>query len=1224
MIIKKIEVQGFKSFAERTKIVLHSGITAIVGPNGTGKSNIVDAILWAMGGHRLKSVRGDTTQDIIFNGNAKRPPLGMADVELTFQNEDESLLLSHRVFRSGESEYRLDGKSVRLKDVQDELWKRSIGEKGYYVIEQGTIGTFVTSKPMEKRGLIEEAAGTAFYKDKKRQAQQKLENTEQNLTRLEDIIAEVEKAKNSLQRQAAAATRYRHLRERVRELTTAHFQRRLRRIELTQKDTVDRYNACLERERDMVSRLKIEEKELAQKRKELWDLEKSLKDGQEKLFALKSQIARLDSEMDRETKRAEFFEEKRKKADSDREELERELRAIDKEIAEAQKNLEERTQAFELIRRDVESSAAQIEATREQRLAQEKQLAKIQDDHLRLVGGLTEKRNERMKLEKEVELFLRQEDKLAGQVVEQQAAIAENRSRIEHLQKEIAARESAAKEKEKKLAETRTEAAAAGDALKGIQDSLAALQQRRDRENHHLQVLKSIEEKERSSAAHRDFPGSLGTLADLIETDPGDAPLFDVFWKDEAGSTVVAAEEFLDHLPGEETRGDFLLLPPSFRESFPREIAGDPEFLGLLKARVKPADKARNVLPHLREAAVVRDVRSAVRLWLAFPEVNFITASGDLLLSSGLLRLGRKEEGLIALAQEIRAIEERLAGIENDISPLSVRLQSCSAEKLGLEKEIEAEASALFHLERELQDLRKEIKFAQTEKEKIETTADILSRELGVLRSDKDKMSGEMESLAQAVAAIEAEAANLKERLAAEEARQAESQEQRDSMQRRFFELRSNRDLVQERMSSLRREIQSLARRKETAEGKIDSLKAEARTSDEEKTALQSYIGGLSERAKTLNQDRQVGEKALAGDEELLQKAKKAEDELDRRIQKLREEEESAKEERVKWEVIKAEVERDHVNLEETCWQELKKTPAELKAETEALEKGLVETGAAGEAEKPQAEEFEDIEPEAEANGEAPSQEETAREESQEKPRPRRTIKFRPITELGDQDIEEELEAAKDGLQKYKAVNLMAEEEYVEQKKRFDFLVQQRSDLRESINSTQEAIRKIDEESKSQFIKALEEVNKNFRELFALLFKGGLAEVKLLEPENPLESGVEIVAQPPGKRVQNLALLSGGEKSLTSIAFLFALFRYRPSPFCFLDEVDAALDDVNLTRFLNLMRTIKSQTQFIIVTHNYKSMEVADYIYGTTMEEPNITKIYSMKIEKKEEPKPAS
>ena len=218
---------------------------------------------------------------------------------------------------------------------------------------------------------------------------------------------------------------------------------------------------------------------------------------------------------------------------------------------------------------------------------------------------------------------------------------------------------------------------------------------------------------------------------------------------------------------------------------------------------------------------------------------------------------------------------------------------------------------------------------------------------------------------------------------------------------------------------------------------------------------------------------------------------------------------------------------------------------------------------------------------------------------------------------MTDQDVETELEDSREAINRFKAVNLMAEEEFIEQKKRFEFLSQQRQDLRDSITSTVEAIRRIDEESKGQFLMALEQVNKNFADLFTSLFKGGNAEVKLLEPDNPLESGVEIVAQPPGKRVQNLSLLSGGEKSLTSLAFLFALFRYRPSPFCFLDEVDAALDDVNLARFLDLLKTIKHQTQFILITHNYKTMEVADYIYGTTMAEPNMTRLLSVKLERK-------
>jgi chromosome segregation protein len=372
----------------------------------------------------------------------------------------------------------------------------------------------------------------------------------------------------------------------------------------------------------------------------------------------------------------------------------------------------------------------------------------------------------------------------------------------------------------------------------------------------------------------------------------------------------------------------------------------------------------------------------------------------------------------------------------------------------------------------------------------------------------------------------------------------------------------------------------------------------------------------MRENVKTLGAEETASESALASSEAGLQKIRKDLEETEAAIQNTRGEEEAAKDQRVKHEIRKAEIDRDLVNLDEMCWQELKKTLVELKAEAEAGAQAPAAPPAAAE------EDLEDL-------GEAPEEEaEEAAAEAAAQPektgaqpdggKPRRTAKkWKPLAEMADDEVERELDESRESLNRYKAVNLMAEEEYLDQKKRYDFLVQQRQDLREAIHSTQEAILKIDEESKAQFLKALEEVNKNFLEIFTALFKGGNAEVKLLEPENPLESGVEIVAQPPGKRVQNLGLLSGGEKSLTSLAFLFALFRYRPSPFCFLDEVDAALDDVNLARFLDLLKKIKHQTQFILVTHNYKTMEVADYIYGTTMSEPNMTKLLSVKLEKK-------
>jgi chromosome segregation protein len=504
--------------------------------------------------------------------------------------------------------------------------------------------------------------------------------------------------------------------------------------------------------------------------------------------------------------------------------------------------------------------------------------------------------------------------------------------------------------------------------------------------------------------------------------------------------------------------------------------------------------------------------------------------------------------------------------------------------------------------------------------EKASTSAEIIARELEVLAGEKESMTRNLEAMRTAAVAAEEDERALSERVEAARLELVAVREKDGEDERRYFGLKAECDLLAEKMNGLNVQIQGLARRKEATEAKIAAFGEEIREAESGKEKLSEYVRELTVKTGALETESAAGEKTLEATETSLREVRKRQDELEARLQATREVEETAKDARVKAEIRKAEIDRDLVNLEETCWQDLKKTLAELRAETEAAATTAVPSAAEA------AELEEEILPEDdEAAEEAPSAAAAPAAEGQPAPaaepaKPRRAPrKLRPVAELSDEEMEKELEESRDALLRYKAVNLMAEEEFLEQKKRFDFLSEQRKDLRDSIDATGEAIRKIDEESKAQFLKALEEVNTNFREIFALVFKGGHAEVKLLDPDNALESGVEIVAQPPGKRVQNLALLSGGEKSLTSMAFMFALFRYRPSPFCFLDEVDAALDDVNLGRFLDLMKAIKHQTQFIIITHNYKTMEVADYIYGTTMEEPNITKLYSVKLERKEE-----
>ncbi len=1156
MYIKRLELQGFKTFPERTKIVFNPGITIIIGPNGTGKSNIVEAIQWVLGGQRVRTVRGEKTEDAIFNGTQKRPAVGMADVTLVLHNAEEELQINHRAFRTGESEYRLNGKAVRLKDIQDELWKKAVSENKYYVIEQGAIGTFVTSKPTEKRALVEEAAGTAYYKDKKRLAEHKLDDSEQNLTRLEDIIAEVAKARNSLARQAGAAERYRKLRERIRELTLLHFKQKGNEVQAGQAEVQTRHEESLARERETGARLAEEERRVNLKRKEAWELEQSLKSGQERLYAFKAQIAKAEAERERESRRVDDLDSRRLRAAAESDELLAELLALENEIQTAREDLAAQEEALG----STETAVAELERGHEETQARLEPLtrkaASLRSDAIQKLAEVTSSRNEQAKVEKEVELILRQEDRLRSRRSETQTLLESKAAALEAIERERADTDGQAGRLETAREEARLKVDEAAAGINDLRQRIGDLEDVRSETFHHLQALRRLEAKERESAAVPALSSAVGAFSDLLQADPGDAPLIDVFWKEEAKALLIGPQEFLDALGAGNLAGNFLLIPSVPVPGSEDPLPADECVIGRLKARLRPGRALDGRIPALDDALIVKDIRSAVWLWLRHPGRNFITPEGDLLLRGGLVRLGQRREGLFTFVQEIRDLEAKLAGQDRQIEPLALELETALANKGRSEAAMEDLALNLAEIRRSIVDLEKRAVLAAAERDKLQDDLSLIGHDLEVLAMDRQGFLDKLAFQTQALEKLSEEERGLRERAEHEDREMGLHQERLNREARTLVERRGVIGLLGEKKAGLLARIQTHETRKSAAAAKLTALQEEARSSEEEQESLRQLIVEWGDRTVNLDGQRAAEEEALNEGDLNQGRIRKELEEAEAVLAGLREEYERRKDARMETEVRKAEVERDLVNLEETCWQELKRTLAEVRAET------------------------------------------------------------LPEEEAGS-DITAELEEAKDKLLRIGAVNLMAEEEYQQQKERHDFLARERTDLRESIAQTKEAIRQIDEESRQRFLTALAEVNRYFQELFEALFKGGAAEVRLLDPNDPLESGIEVIAQPPGKKIGNMGLLSGGEKSLTSLAFLFALFRFKPTPFCILDEVDAALDEANLVRFLDLMKAIKSDTQFIIITHNYRTMEVADYIYGTTMEEPNVTKIFSMKLEKK-------
>ncbi len=1154
MIIKRLELQGFKSFPDRTKIIFHPGITAIVGPNGTGKSNIIDAILWVLGGQRQKALRGERTEDIIFNGNNRRAGLSFAEVIMTLEEGNEELNISHRLFRSGESEYRLNGKPVRLKDIQDTLWKREVAEKDYYIIEQGSIGLLLTSKPQEKRQLLEEAAGTAFYKEKKKQAQSKLESSEQNLTRLEDIIAEVSRAKNSLARQAAAAQRYRRLRERIRELRSLLYLRKLARLEKQREEINQAYERSLEEETSLLASLKKAEKEISSLRSQLWELGKWLEDAREELYNLEAKRQRLETE--KESRRIEYLEERKTQAREELNQLEEENQVLGHELnltrvveADLEKSLASRLEAYQ-------RASLELENLERKRKDSTEALQQERDLHLQVLASLTEAKNRAARWEKEMELSWKQESRQNQQIKETKALLDAIKRRTDEIQKEIELKEKERLEQQARIANFEKQLEELAKRYQELKAKTEEKQREKDQLSYQIQAFERLCQQAIEAKPPSDVPGSLGHLLSLIQATPGFGKIIDQYFGENVGAAVMPAEVLLQPRTPE-LKGVFFLLRPAGDKACP-PLPSHPGIIGCLSAQLEPQGSMRENWPQFKQVLVVTNLKTAVELWLEHPGFDYLTLEGEVLLSSGLLRSEEKSEGLFTLLEEKCQLQEKLNQKENELTPLLEKIKALEAEKQKFLAAKEAQEKELAQLEKIIRDLEKERIHLGTEERQHQKNLELFAKELELLVEERNQLQTELQAAHEEVNRLAREEVIAREKVATLE-KSLEGEEEAISQQRRLvMELKALVEVDEEKKRHVGSQVQSIVQRQQALGQKIDSLRLQIAAWEKEEEELRERLKQAAEELRSLHLSLERKRQEITEAESKHALLRQEEEAKEKWLEEQREAYELKKEERVSQEIARSQVERDLANLEENCWQELKKTLAELR--TEAAQK-----------------------------------------------------------EMFDGEIEAELNQAEEELQKFKAVNLMAEEEYQQQKERYNFLVGQRDDLRESIKATREAIEKIDEESKQQFLLALEKVNRHFQEVFELLFRGGTAEVRLLDPANPLESGAEIMAQPPGKKVQNITLLSGGEKSLTSLAFLFALFRTKPTPFCILDEVDAALDENNVGRFIDLMKKMKETTQFIIVTHNYKTMEVADYIYGTTMDEPNVTRLYSVRLEKKQE-----
>jgi len=1194
MHLTKISLFGFKSFADKVELSFEPGITAIVGPNGCGKSNISDAVRWVLGEQSAKLLRGDRMDDFIFAGNGRRKPLGLAEVSLTLTRNEGTLPTDYdevnvcrRLYRSGESEYLLNKIPCRLRDIQDLFIDTGLAGEPYALIEQGSIGSVVNARPADRRVLIEEAAGIMKYKTKKRAALSKLEATEQNLLRIRDVIAEVERQRNSLKRQANKAERYRELDRRATELKLyikfrehgAHWQELqtvLARLEPLQQNLTGVRAGIAASEADLEAR-----------RVQALDQGQSLSSAQEALYALRGQIDRDEAELRNLTHQIEAANTQRVENEATLMMLEERVRGLaaaleagasrataqEQEVTALETVLAEEGQRLREADAAVESGVAALEQLRGRAVHHATQLALKRNELATLV-----ERSRHMSVHAE-RLRVHQAEASTQREGAEASFSADEARRLGLLEQQSVAqarREAAQREAERaREARRRLEAELAG--------LTADVERQRGRFGslHELRTqFADFEEGNRlllQAGRDRRVGGILGPLAEILDVSPRHEKALEailgIHLQSVRTQTWADAKEALAHL-FRSGRGRATLVSPmptgegtwgqQARDSLaadlddlPKELRGQIEGMALDHLRA-PQGSEPWLANLLADAVIVSNLDAAQAIARELPGPFMLaTLAGEVVSHRGILTGGTPAtQGLLAQRRELRELEEALATSELGVAGLREALAVVSEDVTTSERAVEAAGAVERQAELDLLAIDKDLAAKRAEEARLSQQLELFGIELQAVEADLARIAVEVEALRGAIAAGETEADELSGTVASRVAEVASLRQARESAAAHLAEQRVS---LASRTAQRDETLRDLTRmRNELAAAKAETVRLSQDT--RELNCRQAGIAESSHRLREalscLHRDEEASRIALVE----MQEARAATQEAIRQIEELlrtkRHEEKELGEEIAALGTRRGELKTAMTHLEHSLWEEHNVSLPELR------------------------ERF------AEATWEIES-------------------------------AQSELETLRAKLIELGPANLGALEEYEALCQRHAFLTSQATDLTSSVASLRQAIAEINKTIQTLFDSTLATVNQHFNHYWRRLIGGGNAQLRLVEPvegEGDQEPGVEMILKIPGKRATILSLLSGGERALAALSLLLALFAARPSPFCLLDEVDAPLDDSNVERFVSVIQEMSQAAQFLVITHNKHTMEAANILYGITMEEEGVSKVISVRM----------
>ena len=1240
MYLKSLEILGFKSFAVKTVLNFDQGVTAIVGPNGCGKSNVLDAIRWVLGEQSAKALRGGEMSDVIFSGTDSRQALGMAEVSLRFSECEQELgvdwnevCVTRRVFRDGNSEYLLNKTPCRLKDIHQLFMDTGIGRSAYSIMEQGKIDQILSSRPEDRRAIFEEAAGITKFKSQKKEALRKLEATESNLIRVTDIIREVKRQIGSLQRQAAKARRYQGMITDLRTLETHHAHRQY----LVLSGDIDAAAAEIARLQEVQSRQEGEiaeqESSVMARRAGIEELEAALTGARQVVQDLRSHIQNAEGRIGFNTERVAEF-------GGLIERYEREIAAAEERLAVQQSQIEHNDQELAEITDALKSEQARltdqtaaVNALSAERVATERALQGVFSSIAKIENRLSALRNEVGSLtsqrdgsEARLGILQSEIDQLDSGAAQLRESLESVRARIEQQSGELEARNTEAREADAEARAIGAELDAADRELRTQNGQLAEKESRAEALRQMIQSGEGLGEGTQAVLRGLDNaaffkPGVAGVLASHIRVGTDDVAAVEAAFGEHLQCIIMKdaliAESVVRTLSAKQWgRAQLILRELQEGEAAPLDEAAPAGTLGWARERVATdAALAPLVAALLGRFAIVQDLETALALGRsqlqapAAQRCDFVTLAGELVTRQGILTGGRargenagasmlhRKNQVAALeeqAAEIRAktaalaaareqaaarldtARNRLTEAREEAQKLSVAISSCRGELQQLEREERDKARKLETLTWEKENIRARHEEAVEKIGAREVEAQELGGQLTELQSRQHSAAGELDELRAREGALTGELNELRIKVATEKQRHDNLHNQRAPMTARLNELR---ELIQHR----RRDIDGYHER-------IAGLETETGRIREEMEGARQRLADAETEVSRLGGERGA----------MVAEA----DEIESTLRILRRQLSECAELRGQQDVRRTQLQLRIDNLAEHMQRRHQVEIRDFQPDTYLLLTSLRELNKKRKT-------TDDSAPET-AGTEAAAPEPPAAEE----PVPQPIVAEQQIDWDRIEELVRELDQRLDSMG---PINIDAIQEYDELEQRHTFLEQQVSDLTKSRQELLDVITKINETTRKLFAETFEQIRVNFQEMFTELFGGGKANLVLENESDPLESGIEVIAKPPGKQLQSISLLSGGEKTMTAVSLLFAIYMVKPSPFCVLDEMDAPLDESNIMRFVKILDRFVGQSQFVVITHNKRTISRADVLYGVTMEEHGVSKLVGVRFATREE-----